>query len=74
MRDQRVNDLLDKIAANYRLILDSKPLERIQSCKTTIERMLDTTKEWALFYVEYCKTQNFGNSGFISEMNAYIND
>ncbi|KAK2467649.1 hypothetical protein APHAL10511_000504 [Amanita phalloides] len=58
-RDEKVNDLVDMMAGNYRLITDSRPLEAIQSCRMTIERLLDTTSECAIFIADYYNVKNF---------------
>ncbi|KAF8622303.1 hypothetical protein AX15_007114 [Amanita polypyramis BW_CC] len=59
IRDQRVEGLIETMAVIYYLIMESEPLEKIRSFRVTIERLLDTTSECALFVASYCETKKF---------------
>ncbi|KAK2463984.1 hypothetical protein APHAL10511_004035 [Amanita phalloides] len=75
MRDEKIDGLIDVIAGNYRLIMDSKPLETIHSCRMTIERLFDATSECAMFIAEYYRMKNFAMramSGIFSRTDMVI--
>ncbi|KAM6495058.1 hypothetical protein JOM56_009681 [Amanita muscaria] len=58
-RAKRIDGLVEKMAAIYHLIIGAKPLESVEPFAKTLERLLKTTEDCALFVAEYCRNQTF---------------
>ncbi|KAF8622306.1 hypothetical protein AX15_007117 [Amanita polypyramis BW_CC] len=61
IRDKKVQGLIETMATIYHLLLESNPLEKVdsKSFRDIIGRLLEATIECAIFVANYCKTKSF---------------
>ena len=59
-RDRRIIGLVGTMANLYRFLQDANALEKINSYRQTVERLVHQTAECAYFIAEYSKTEVFG--------------
>ena len=59
-RDRKIIGLVGTMANLYSFLQDAHPMEKINSHKATVERLVRQTTECAYFIAEYSKTEVFG--------------